>query len=65
MPRLEPARADVIVAGALELAAVMEIFGFDDLIHSESDILDGIAADLRRSLRPRRGTELFSAAGSA
>jgi exopolyphosphatase/pppGpp-phosphohydrolase len=38
----------VIVGGALVLAVVMESFGHEELIYSESDILDGLAADLRQ-----------------
>jgi exopolyphosphatase/guanosine-5'-triphosphate,3'-diphosphate pyrophosphatase len=47
-PGIEPGRADVIVGGALVLAVVMESFGHEELIYSESDILDGLAADLRQ-----------------
>jgi exopolyphosphatase / guanosine-5'-triphosphate,3'-diphosphate pyrophosphatase len=39
-------RADVIVGGAFVLRHVMDHFGFDTCIASESDILDGIAASL-------------------
>lgn len=45
-PGLEEARADVIVAGLCILVQVMRQFGFDECIVSESDILDGIVADL-------------------
>lgn len=41
-------REDVLVAGLYVLDAVMECFGVDWLITSESDILDGIVASLRR-----------------
>ncbi len=37
-------REDVIVGGALILAAVMTRFGFDECLVSEADILDGMAA---------------------
>lgn len=40
-------REDVLVAGLYVLDAVMECFGVDWLISSESDILDGIVASLR------------------
>ena len=40
-------REDVIVGGALVLRQVMVRFGFDDCTVSESDILDGMAAELR------------------
>jgi exopolyphosphatase / guanosine-5'-triphosphate,3'-diphosphate pyrophosphatase len=41
-----PGREDVIVGGALILAAVMTRFGFDECLVSEADILDGMAAVL-------------------
>ena len=44
---MEHDRADVIVGGAAVLLAVMESLGYDELIVSEADILDGIAAELR------------------
>ena len=44
---IEPGRADVIVGGAVVLAEVMARLGHEELVHSERDILDGIAADLR------------------
>jgi exopolyphosphatase/guanosine-5'-triphosphate,3'-diphosphate pyrophosphatase len=39
-------REDVIVAGAMILAAVMTRFGFDECLVSEADILDGMVASL-------------------
>lgn len=42
-PGLEPERADVIVGGMCVLVAVMRRFGIDELLASESDILDGLA----------------------
>ncbi|HQT99657.1 MAG TPA: hypothetical protein PLG60_04055 [Acidimicrobiales bacterium] len=39
-------REDVLVAGLYVLAAVMDRFGVDELLSSESDILDGITASL-------------------
>jgi exopolyphosphatase/guanosine-5'-triphosphate,3'-diphosphate pyrophosphatase len=39
-------REDVIVAGALILQRVIERFGFDEVLTSESDILDGLALQL-------------------
>jgi exopolyphosphatase/guanosine-5'-triphosphate,3'-diphosphate pyrophosphatase len=39
-------RADVIVAGAEVLVAVMRRFGFEDALVSETDILDGLAFEL-------------------
>jgi exopolyphosphatase / guanosine-5'-triphosphate,3'-diphosphate pyrophosphatase len=43
---IERGRADVIVGGAAVLAEVMAVLGFEELVHSEHDILDGIAAEL-------------------
>jgi exopolyphosphatase / guanosine-5'-triphosphate,3'-diphosphate pyrophosphatase len=43
---IEAGRADVIVGGAAVLAEVMAALAFDELIHSEHDILDGIAEEL-------------------
>jgi exopolyphosphatase / guanosine-5'-triphosphate,3'-diphosphate pyrophosphatase len=45
-PGLEEARADVIVAGCCVLVALFRHFGFDEMIVSESDILDGLALSL-------------------
>ena len=45
-PGLEEARADVIVGGMCILVRVMRYFGIDELVVSESDILDGLAASL-------------------
>jgi exopolyphosphatase/guanosine-5'-triphosphate,3'-diphosphate pyrophosphatase len=45
-PGLEPGRVDVIVGGAVVLVTVMRTFGFDELLTSESDILDGLVRDL-------------------
>jgi exopolyphosphatase/guanosine-5'-triphosphate,3'-diphosphate pyrophosphatase len=41
-PGLEPARVDVIVGGAAVLVSVMRHFGFDEMLVSEADILDGL-----------------------
>ncbi|MGD1011572.1 MAG: DUF501 domain-containing protein [Acidimicrobiales bacterium] len=46
LPSLEPERADVIVGGAVVLAEAMDVLGFETLIASESDLLDGIVAEL-------------------
>lgn len=40
---MAPGRGDVIVAGAVILARVMERFGLDRALVSETDILDGLA----------------------
>jgi exopolyphosphatase/guanosine-5'-triphosphate,3'-diphosphate pyrophosphatase len=45
-PGLEEARADVIVGGCCVLVALFRHFGFDELIVSEADILDGLALSL-------------------
>lgn len=41
-PGLEAGRVDVIVGGAAVLVAVMRHWGFEELIVSEADILDGL-----------------------
>ena len=43
LPYMHPGRVDVIPAGALILRRVMEIGGFESVLVSEHDILDGIA----------------------
>jgi exopolyphosphatase/guanosine-5'-triphosphate,3'-diphosphate pyrophosphatase len=43
---LEPGRADVIVAGAQILLAVMETFDAAEVLVSEKDILDGLVIQL-------------------
>jgi exopolyphosphatase/guanosine-5'-triphosphate,3'-diphosphate pyrophosphatase len=43
---MAPGREDVIVGGAIILLAVMERFGFDEVLVSEADILDGLALGL-------------------
>jgi exopolyphosphatase / guanosine-5'-triphosphate,3'-diphosphate pyrophosphatase len=45
-PGLEEARADVIVGGCCVLVAMFRRFGFDEMIVSEADILDGLALSL-------------------
>jgi len=42
-PGLEPGRVDVIVGGALIVVSVMRQWGYDSLLVSEADILDGLA----------------------
>ncbi len=39
---LQPERADIIPAGALIVLAIMETLGFEELIVSESDLLEGM-----------------------
>jgi exopolyphosphatase / guanosine-5'-triphosphate,3'-diphosphate pyrophosphatase len=45
-PGLEEARADVIVGGCCVLVAIFRRLGFDEMLVSESDILDGLALSL-------------------
>jgi exopolyphosphatase / guanosine-5'-triphosphate,3'-diphosphate pyrophosphatase len=45
-PGLPPDRADIIVGGCCVLVAVMRRFDFKACVVSETDILDGIAAEL-------------------
>jgi exopolyphosphatase/guanosine-5'-triphosphate,3'-diphosphate pyrophosphatase len=49
LPVMAPGRADVIVAGALILVEVMERFGFDRALVSETDILDGLLLEWLQS----------------
>jgi exopolyphosphatase/guanosine-5'-triphosphate,3'-diphosphate pyrophosphatase len=46
-PGLERERADVIVGGCIVLVCVMRVFGFQECLVSESDILDGLVASLQ------------------
>lgn len=46
---LDPGRADVIVAGAEILLAVMEVFDAPEVLVSEKDILDGLVIDMLRN----------------
>jgi len=45
-PGLEPGRVDVIVGGAIVVVALLRHYGFDEMLVSESDILDGIVRTL-------------------
>lgn len=45
-PGLEPARADVIVGGCCALVALVRTLGIDEVLVSESDILDGLVLSL-------------------
>ena len=45
VPGLDPARAGVIVAGALIVAAVLDAAGLDGLMVSERNLLDGVALE--------------------
>jgi exopolyphosphatase/guanosine-5'-triphosphate,3'-diphosphate pyrophosphatase len=51
-PGLEPGRVDVIVGGAVVLAAVMRAFEIDELLVSEADILDGLVLSHRDGRNP-------------
>jgi exopolyphosphatase / guanosine-5'-triphosphate,3'-diphosphate pyrophosphatase len=51
-PGLEPARADVIVGGTVVLVAILRHLGIDELLVSESDILDGLVYSLVESAQP-------------
>ena len=44
-PGLEPGRVDVIVGGAVVVVSVMRHWGYDSLLVSEADILDGLVRD--------------------
>ena len=48
-PGLEPGRVDVIVGGAIVIVSVMRHWGFDSMLVSEADILDGLARDMGES----------------
>ena len=50
IPSMHPGRADVITGGALVASRVAQRVSVDQLIISESDILDGIALELIRSV---------------
>jgi exopolyphosphatase / guanosine-5'-triphosphate,3'-diphosphate pyrophosphatase len=41
-PGLEAGRVDVIVGGAVVLVSILRAFGFDEVLVSEADILDGL-----------------------
>ena len=47
-PGLEPGRVDVIVGGAIVLVSVMRVLGFDEMLVSEADILDGLVRSQSR-----------------
>ena len=52
-PGMEPGRVDVIVGGAVILVSILRTFGFNELLTSESDILDGLVRSLVES-QPHR-----------
>jgi exopolyphosphatase/guanosine-5'-triphosphate,3'-diphosphate pyrophosphatase len=45
-PGLEEGRVDVIVGGVIVVVAVMRHWGFDEMLVSEADILDGLARSI-------------------
>jgi exopolyphosphatase / guanosine-5'-triphosphate,3'-diphosphate pyrophosphatase len=45
-PGLEPGRVDVIVGGVIVIVTIMRHWGFDELLVSEADILDGIVRSI-------------------
>lgn len=48
-PGMEPGRVDVIVGGAIILVSILRTFGGNEVLTSESDILDGLVRDLADS----------------
>jgi exopolyphosphatase/guanosine-5'-triphosphate,3'-diphosphate pyrophosphatase len=48
VPGLEPARADIIVAGAVICLAAMDALGFPELTVSDGGLREGILLDLVR-----------------
>lgn len=49
LPGLQPARADIIVAGVQIVLLLMELLGAQRLVVSEADLLDGLAVELAGS----------------
>ena len=45
-PGLEPERVDVIVGGAIVLVTILRVLGFDEVLVSDADILDGLVRSL-------------------
>jgi exopolyphosphatase/guanosine-5'-triphosphate,3'-diphosphate pyrophosphatase len=45
-PGLEPGRVDVIVGGLVILATTLRVLGYDEVLVSEADILDGLVRSL-------------------
>lgn len=46
LPGIEPAKAGVMVAGALIVQAIMEIFGQDRLVTIDAGLLEGVLAEM-------------------
>ncbi|HKB93729.1 MAG TPA: Ppx/GppA phosphatase family protein [Gaiellaceae bacterium] len=55
LPRMEPERAPVIVAGAAILVAVLDAYGLEELTVSERDLLDGAALAAAELPAPAEG----------
>ena len=55
IPRMDPDRAPVIVAGAAILVAVLDAYGIEEMEVSERDILDGIALAAAELPEPAEG----------
>ena len=55
VPSLEPERAPVIVAGAVILTEILDVFGLDAIDASEHDILDGAALAAAELPEPHEG----------
>ncbi|HSX22942.1 MAG TPA: exopolyphosphatase [Gaiellaceae bacterium] len=55
LPKMDPDRAPVIVAGAAILVEVLERYGLDSLAVSERDLLDGIALAAAELPAPEEG----------
>ncbi len=49
LPAMPKGREDVIVAGIVILERVMQRFAFEEIVVSETDILDGVAIDVLRA----------------
>ncbi len=47
-PGLEPGRVDVIVGGTAVLVGIFRVLGFDEMLVSEADILDGLVRSQTR-----------------
>jgi exopolyphosphatase/guanosine-5'-triphosphate,3'-diphosphate pyrophosphatase len=55
VPGLDPARAPVIVAGALIVRTVLRRYGLDRIAYSERDLLDGAALEAAALPEPTEG----------
>ena len=55
LPRMEPRRAPVIVAGAAILVRVLDAYGLDEIEVSEHDLLDGVALGAAEVPEPVEG----------